>query len=355
MAGAIKVPDESAGSGPSVATDDVGGRHYQIVKLAIGGDGTVTLIDAAGLPVSVASLPLPGGASTEATLAALKAVADTIATAAAAIKIAAEALNGKTTAVNTGAIAGTVAIDAGSLAALETISVANFPATQPISGNVGVLGAVEITNDSGNPIPISGAVSTGLSQPLTDTQLRASAVPVSAAALPLPSGAATDATLAALNTDLGDQADAAAGSDAGSFSLISLYKRLLGKTPALGQATMANSSPVAIASDQAAIPVTGSFSATTDFTAALLQVLRAIADPVTMDPASGRLRVMLDASGGAQTLGTVTTVGTVTTCSTVTTVATVTNQAQVGGVAANGAIYDAMDAAYAHCLRGRIA
>lgn len=88
---------------------------------------------------------------------------------------------------------------------------------------VTIASAIEITNDAGNPIPVSGTVSTGLSQPLTDTQLRAAAVPVSgpltdaqlratdvpvsvgnfpatqavsAAALPLPTGAATEATLA---------------------------------------------------------------------------------------------------------------------------------------------------------------
>ena len=44
------------------------------------------------------------------------------------------------------------------------------------------------------------------SQALTDAQLRASAVAVSAAALPLPSGAATETTLAALNTKIPDQA-----------------------------------------------------------------------------------------------------------------------------------------------------
>ncbi len=39
---------------------------------------------------------------------------------------------------------------------------------------------LEIKNDAGNPVPVSGTVTanTGLSQPLTDTQLRASAVPV---------------------------------------------------------------------------------------------------------------------------------------------------------------------------------
>lgn len=58
--------------------------------------------------------------------------------------------------------------------------------------------------------------------------------PISAAALPLPTGAATQTTLAAINT----------------------------KTPALGQAAMAASQPVAIASDQSAIPVSGTVAAT---------------------------------------------------------------------------------------------
>ncbi len=42
---------------------------------------------------------------------------------------------------------------------------------------------------SGNPMPVTGTVTA--SGPLTDTQLRATAVPISAAALPLPSTAAT--------------------------------------------------------------------------------------------------------------------------------------------------------------------
>jgi hypothetical protein len=63
-------------------------------------------------------------------------------------------------------------------------------------------------------VPVSGTVTanTGLSQPLTDSQLRATAVPVSgtffqatqpvsAAALPLPSGASTETTLAAVEVD----------------------------------------------------------------------------------------------------------------------------------------------------------
>lgn len=196
MADDIKVSPSATPSDPSVATDEVAGRHYQLVKLAFGADGSATLVGASGLPValdaaslaaletinvgnfpatqpvSADALPLPAGASTEATLAALKAVADTIATAAAAIQIAAEALNAKATTINTGAIAGTVALDAGSLAALETIQVGNFPT------GFFVTGAVEITNDSG------------------------AAIPVSATALPLPTGAATQATLASVDGKL---------------------------------------------------------------------------------------------------------------------------------------------------------
>jgi hypothetical protein len=67
--------------------------------------------------------------------------------------------------------------------------------------------------------------------------------------------------------------------------------------------------------------------------------------------ASGRLRVSLDAAGGAQTLGTVTTVTTVTgvttvsTVTAVTTVSTLTNQAQMGGFSANDQIPALMMAA----------
>lgn len=131
---------------------------------------------------------------------------------------------------------------------------------------------VVIASDQ-NAVPVSGTVTanTGLTQPLTDAQLRAAAVPVSLAALPalatganvigavsqsgawsvgvtgnveitndagnaipisavslpLPSGASTETTLASINT----------------------------KTPALGSAVSASSSPVVIASDQATIAV----------------------------------------------------------------------------------------------------
>jgi hypothetical protein len=78
-------------------------------------------------------------------------------------------------------VSGTVALDAPSLAALETISVANFPATQPISGSVSVSNFPATQPVSGT-VAISGSVA--VTGPLTDTQLRASAVPVSLASVP---------------------------------------------------------------------------------------------------------------------------------------------------------------------------
>lgn len=135
-------------------------------------------------------------------------------------------------------------------------------------------------------VPVSGTVavssvagSVAVTGPLTDTQLRASAVPisgtvtanagtgtmaVSAAALPLPTGAATSA----LQTS-------------GNSSLSSIDT----KTLAAGQGTMAASSPVVIASNQSSIPVTlasttitGSVAVTGPLTDTQL---RAVAVPVS--------------------------------------------------------------------------
>jgi len=75
-----------------------------------------------------------------------------------------------------------------------------------------------------------------VSGPLTDAELRASAVPISVAALPLPSGAATETTLGGVLTTVAFQT----------------------RINSLGQKTMAASTPVVLASNQSAIPVTQS-------------------------------------------------------------------------------------------------
>jgi hypothetical protein len=72
-----------------------------------------------------------------------------------------------------------------------------------------------------------------------------------------PGGAETlmNGSMPVTSTDLGTTADASASTDSGTFSLISLVKRLLGKVPALGSAVSASSLPVVVASDQAAVAV----------------------------------------------------------------------------------------------------
>lgn len=105
----------------------------------------VVLTDAAtGDPASIAS---------ETTLQALATAVGTLNTLSDAIKTALESLNGKTEAVNTSSIAGIVALDSATLSALESIS-----------------------------------ANTGLEQPLTDAQLRATAIPVA------PVGSSTEET-----------------------------------------------------------------------------------------------------------------------------------------------------------------
>lgn len=62
-----------------------------------------------------------------------------------------------------------------------------------------VTGALTDTQLRATPVPVSGSVTTG---GLTDAQLRATAVPVSNASLPLPAGAATETTLSSVLTSV---------------------------------------------------------------------------------------------------------------------------------------------------------
>ena len=107
------------GTGSVVEAVEVGGALRQVVQVA-------NL--PATQPVSAVALPLPTGASTEVTAAALLSAAQ-------AIKTAAEALAGRT--LDTSAISGTVALDSATLSALEGVN-ATVSGTQPVSGTVTV-------------------------------------------------------------------------------------------------------------------------------------------------------------------------------------------------------------------------
>ena len=135
---------------------------------------------AAAVPVHVDNQPT--GMATETTLAALKAVVDSLQTAALAIQTAAQALDSKTVAVDTG-----------------NVAVANFPATQAVSAAalpLPVGAATETTLAAMNAKLI--AVNTGAIAGNVAVSNFPATQAVSAAALPLPAGAAADSTAQAI-------------------------------------------------------------------------------------------------------------------------------------------------------------
>jgi len=88
------------GTGPAVATDEVGSRHFQVIKLDLGGNGlSVPVVDE--LPVSIASSPLPTGAATEATLATIETDLDTVITGLTSINSGVDGLEGLIGSTNT--------------------------------------------------------------------------------------------------------------------------------------------------------------------------------------------------------------------------------------------------------------
>lgn len=149
-----------------------------------------------------------------------------------------------------------------------TLSALNTKVTNTTGGAIKVDGSAFV-----QPVSVPGTIP--VTGPLTDTELRATAIPVSgtffqvtqpvsAASLPLPSGASTAAnqtteigSLASIDTKLSSQSTAA-NQSTGNSSLSSID----GKLNSLGQKTMAASVPIAIASNQSAIPITGSITAT---------------------------------------------------------------------------------------------
>lgn len=177
-------------------------------------------VEAASIPVTLASdqaLPLPTGAATETTLAAMSA------------KLPAT-LGQKAMAAS---MAVTLASDQSALA----VTVASLPL--PTGASTSALqtsGNTTLTSISGQLPATLGqkAMAASLAVTLASDQ---SALAVTVASLPLPSGAATSALQTTGNTSLSS---------------------IDGKLASLGQKAMTGSEPVVIASDQSAIPVTQS-------------------------------------------------------------------------------------------------
>lgn len=159
------------------------------------------------LQVDVVTSALPAGAATQATLSALEVKAATETTLAALeVKAATEttlsALNSKVTAVNTGNV---------------TVTSSALPAGASTEATLAALNA-KVTAVNTNSVTVASSA--------------------------LPTGAATEATLAALAAE--------------DFATETTLAAINTKTPALGQAVMASSVPVVIASNQSSVPVTQS-------------------------------------------------------------------------------------------------
>jgi hypothetical protein len=162
---------------------------------------TRLLVDPSGVtqPISAASLPLPTGASTETTVNSLLKPASTLS--------AVTTLGTITNVVHVDDNSGSLTIDASSLplptgastSALQTTgntSLSNIDTKLPSLGQA--LAAASV------PVVLTAAQLSTLTPTtgLTDAELRASAVPISASALPLPSGASTSALQTTGNTSL---------------------------------------------------------------------------------------------------------------------------------------------------------
>lgn len=167
-------------------------------SLTVDGPLTDAELRASAVPVSAASLPLPAGAATAANqLPDGHAVTVDNAGAGAAVNIQdggnSITVDGPLTDAELRATAVPVSLASQPLPTGAATSANQLPDGHNVTvDNAGGASAVNI-QDGGNSITVDG--------PLTDADLRASAVPVSQATQPLPTGAATEATLAALATE----------------------------------------------------------------------------------------------------------------------------------------------------------
>lgn len=200
-------------------------------------------------PISAASLPLPTGAATEATLSTRLADATftgrintlgqkTSANSTPVVLASDQSSIPVTDAGGSLTVDGTVTANQGTAAALAgywPVRVTDGTNTMPTADNAARSSFHRVT-DGTNTATVKAASTAAVAG---DTALVVAVSPnntvaISAASLPLPTGAATEATLA---TRLADA----------TFT---------GRINTLGQKTSANSTPVVLASDQSAIPIT---------------------------------------------------------------------------------------------------
>lgn len=216
------------GTGDTVAADDIAGAKHQRIKVTLGADGvndgdvsasnpmpvtgplTDAQLRATPIPVSASTLPLASGASTSALQTSGNASISSIDTK-------------------------TPALGQAVMAASSPVVIASDQSSVPISGPVTISGTPTVLLDASTLAALeSTTVQNGAGASAVNIQDGGNSITVDATALPLPTGAATETTLGTLLAD----------------------STFTGRINTLGQKTMANSTPIVIASDQSQIAVT---------------------------------------------------------------------------------------------------
>lgn len=245
-------PSVDPGPTPSipVAGDDVGGAIYQRVKLRASDDGS------AGSDVS-ASNPLPvtdALGSTAANQTAQSTLIGAVNETAPATDTASSGLNGRLQRIAQ-RLTSLLAVLPSALG--QTTKAGSLSVTLASNQD-----ALPVTDNSGS-LTVDAPVATPVAVRLSDGASFISTLPVSAASLPLPTGAALDATIGTTNTEIGGLTETAPGTDTASSGLNGRLQRIAQRLTSLiallptslGQKTMANGLAVTIASDQTVIPV----------------------------------------------------------------------------------------------------
>ena len=182
-------------------------------------------------------------------------------------------------------VSGSVAVTGSFYQATQPVSIATMPST-PVTGTFWqttqpVSGTFWQTTQ-----PVSIAATVAVSGPLTDTQLRASPVPVSGtfyqATQPVSGTVAFSNTTIAVTGTFWQTTQPVSGTFWQTTQPVSIAASVAvtnagitsidGKTPALGQATMANSVPVVIASNQSTLNVTPDTQSKVTYAAAMTRV-----------------------------------------------------------------------------------
>jgi len=240
----------NTGSGlPSQATFIGGTDGVNLRGIKVSATGVVSVDGSAVTqPISASSLPLPSGAATETTLQSIDSHLFELDSAIYVDKASFPIGGGRVV------VQGYLFDDVADAPVLSE----NTAAAGRININRAQVGVIEDASTRGRYATVTAS---------NALKIDGSAVtqPVSLASLPLPTGAATEATLSSLdgkvtacNTGAVVVSSSALPSGAATESTLS---GLNTKVPSQGQALMAASVPVVIASNQTAIPVSGSFSA----------------------------------------------------------------------------------------------